>query len=297
MRGRVLRVSGLMHLVRVEDELYRCELRGRLKAGRRATTAPVYVGDWVQVACTGVLTGVIESVEPRTSTFSRGASEAGGREQVIAVNLEQLIVVAAVHEPEVHPGFIDRALIMAARGHMRPLVCVNKTDLAHGPELAELTASYADLGYTVLCTSAVTGAGVGGLSGTLAGRTSALVGQSGVGKSALLNSIDPDLRLRTQELMRQHDRGRHTTSAAQLHELAGGGWVADTPGIKELSLWGMDRTGLASYFIEMQPLLGSCRFRDCSHLHEPGCAIRDAVRAGVIAPRRYAGYTRIMEGL
>jgi ribosome biogenesis GTPase / thiamine phosphate phosphatase len=297
MRGRVLRGSGLMQLVQVEEELWQCELRGRLKEGVRRTNSPVFAGDWVEVTQTSAGVGVIEAVHPRLSRFSRCASGSRPYEQVFAVNLDQLVVVVAMREPELRIGFLDRAIVMALKGQMAPLICINKVDLAAVAEHESLRETYAALGYTVVCTSAATGVGVDKLETVLAGKTSGMVGQSGVGKSSLLNRIDPDLALRTQELMAQHDRGRHTTTATELYELQAGGYIADTPGIKELRLWGVDHGSLAEYFVEMQPLLGRCRYRDCSHLHEPDCAVQDAARRGHIAPLRYAGYQRIMASL
>jgi len=286
-----------MHLVRAGDELYHCEVRGRLKEGARRTTSPIYVGDWVQIHLTGHQAGVIESVEPRQSRFSRRASGSRPREQVIAVNVEFLLIVVAMHRPEPRAGFIDRAVVMAAKGAVVPVVCLNKIDLARESDVSELAAVYENLGYKVLRTSAVSGHGTDALGELLCGGTCGVVGQSGVGKSTLLNCIDPSLNIRTQELMRRHDRGRHTTTSAQLYELACGGWVVDTPGIKNLRLWDVARTELASYFVEMRPFLGRCRFRDCCHLGEPGCAVRRAVDAGQISARRYAGYVRIMDSL
>lgn len=295
--GRVLRVSGLLQLVRIGDRVLRCEMRGRLKDGRRTTTAPVYVGDWVRVRPTGRWSGVIESVQPRTSSISRCASGGRGRQQIIAVNIDQLVVIVVLRRPAVRPGFIDRAIIMGSQGGARVVVCVNKIDLGDGAELADLVRTYGGLGYSVLGTSAVTGDGIEALGALIAGCTSAFVGQSGVGKSSLLNCLEPGLNLRTQELMRRHERGRHTTAAAQLHELRSGGWVVDTPGIKELGLWNVGVDSLAEHFVEMRPYVGSCRFGDCRHLEEPGCAVLDAVHRGAISPRRYAGYRRILESL
>ncbi len=297
MKGRVVRVSGLQYLVEISGESWQCKLRGRLKEGVRRTTSPVIVGDWVEVSPLGTRTGVIESIQPRYSQFSRAASGSRPYEQIVAVNLDQLIVVVAVHQPKLRLGFIDRVVVMGLKGGMQPVVCINKVDLDTEGKGQEIGQVYRDLGYTVLFTSACTGEGVTAFQKVLKDRVSGMIGQSGVGKSSLLNHLDPGLSIKTQQLMKQHDRGKHTTAAVQLYKLAEGGYVADTPGIKELNLWEVDREELVHYFVEMSPLVPFCQFRDCIHLHEPGCAIREGVKAGRIAPTRYAGYQHIMESL
>ncbi len=218
-------------------------------------------------------------------------------EQILAANVDCFAVVVAARKPAVRPGFIDRALVMAQEGKVEPLICFNKIDLTEGPAVHGVERIYGDLGYRVLLTSARTGEGIDDLTKMLAGRVSALVGQSGVGKSTILNCIDPSLNLPTSGLMKRHDRGRHTTSSVHLHRLPRGGYVADTPGVKSLQPWGVNRGQLIKYFVEMVPLTGHCRFRDCTHIQEPGCAIREAVESGTITGLRYEGFKRIQESL
>ena len=298
MKGRVIRVSGLQHLVEVEKEQWQCDIRGRLKEGMRATTAPVIVGDWVEVQQTGEKTGVIESVHPRFSKFSREASGKRPFEQIVAVNLDQLIVVVAARKPAPKVGFVDRAVVTALKGCMKPVICVNKVDLDREGVRFSLAEMYRPLGYTVCFTSALSGEGVEEFGDLLQDRVSAIVGQSGVGKSSLLNRIDPHLSIKTQEIMKQHDRGRHTTTVTQLYPLMPvRGYIADTPGIKELRLWDVKRSELVDFFVEMNELVGNCQFRDCSHMHEPGCAVREGVEQGDINTVRYDGYRRIWESL
>lgn len=297
MRGRVLQLSGLHALVETEGQVWQCELRGRLKASMREATAPLAAGDWVEIQATGAGAGVVEMVYPRRTKISRLASGLRGREQVIAANLDQLIIVVAARHPEPHSGFIDRAIAMALCSEILPVICVNKVDLV-APELnRQLAGVYAGLGYAVLQTSAQTGEGVEGLAAQLRDRVSAFVGQSGVGKSSLLNYLAPGLNIQTQELMRRHNRGRHTTTAARLYPLPQGGYLVDTPGIKELQLWAVAPAELARYFVEMAPLVGQCHFRDCRHQSEPDCAIRVAVGQGRISALRYEGYLRIAASL
>lgn len=297
MKGRVLQLSGLHALVDAEGQVWQCELRGRLKAAMRAATAPLAAGDWVEVRATAPGTGVVEQVHPRRTKISRKASGLRGGEQVMAANLDQLVVLVAARHPEPRPGFIDRAIAMAHCGDIRPLVCINKVDLVARGQAGHLAAVYADLGYPVCQTSALTGEGLDSLASLLGNQVSALVGQSGVGKSSLLNCLAPGLHLRTQELMKRHDRGRHTTAAARLYPLPQGGYLVDTPGIKELQLWEVARPDLALYFVEMGPLTEQCHFRDCLHQSEPGCAIRAAVEQGRISTLRYEGYLRIAASL
>ena len=297
MQGRIIRVSGLQCLVEVERSHWQCEIRGRLKAGCRKTSSPVVAGDWVDVLPTAERTGVIEAVHPRSSKFSRGAS--GGRpiEQILFVNMEQLVVVVAARQPRPRRGFIDRAIVMAIKGNLQPVVCINKVDLVSEEAVGTLTAPYEALGYPIYRTSAVQGNGMDEFKEALINRSTAVVGQSGVGKSTLLNGVEPGLGLKTKEIMERHDRGRHTTTVVHLFKLQEGGYVADTPGVKELRLWGINPAELETYYPELEPLRGQCQFGDCSHLHEPGCAVRAAVADGRIASARYEGYRRIFESL
>ena len=297
MQGRIIRVSGLQCLVEVEESQWQCDIRGRLKVGCRKTSSPVVAGDWVEVVPTAKRTGVIEAVHPRSSKFSRGASGARPFEQILFVNMEQLVVVVAACQPRPRRGFIDRAIVMAIKGNLQPVVCINKVDLVSKEAVGTLTAPYEALGYPVYHTSALRGDGMDAFKEALINRSTAVIGQSGVGKSTLLNGVEPGLGLKTREIMKHHDRGRHTTTVVHLFKLQQGGYVADTPGVKELRLWGIKPAELAAYYPELEPLHDQCQFGDCSHLHEPGCAVRTAVAAGRIASVRYEGYRRIFESL
>ena len=297
MQGRIIRVSGLQCLVEVEESQWQCDIRGRLKVGCRKTSSPVVAGDWVEVVPTAKRTGVIEAVHPRSSKFSRGASGPRPFEQILFVNMEQLVVVVAACQPRPRRGFIDRAIVMAIKGNLQPVVCINKVDLVSKEAVGTLTAPYEALGYPVYHTSALRGDGMDAFKDALINRSTAVIGQSGVGKSTLLNGVEPGLGLKTREIMKHHDRGRHTTTVVHLFKLQQGGYVADTPGVKELRLWGVKPAELAAYYPELEPLHDQCQFGDCSHLHEPGCAVRAAVAAGRIASVRYEGYRRIFESL
>lgn len=297
MQGRIIRVSGLQCLVEVEQSHWQCKIRGRLKAGNRKTSSPVVAGDWVEVVPTAERTGIIEAVHTRSSKFSRGASGTRPFEQILFANMEQLVVVVAASQPKPRRGFIDRAIVMALKGNLQPVVCINKVDLVSREAVDTLTGPYEALGYPIYRTSALRGDGMDAFKAALLNRSTAVVGQSGVGKSTLLNGVEQGLGLKTKEIMKRHDRGRHTTTVVHLFKLQQGGYVADTPGVKELRLWGVKSAELAEYYPELEPLRGQCQFGDCSHLHEPGCAVRAAVAAGRIAPVRYEGYRRIFESL
>ena len=297
MRGRVLRVSGLQCLVDVGIEEWQCELRGKLKLGPRVTNAPVVTGDLVEVSTVSDKIGVVESVYPRHSLFSRLSSGSRPSEQLLAANIDTLVAMVSLHNPSPRVGFIDRAIVMALKGNIEPAICINKIDLLAEGESDSLERTYRDLGYQVHLTCARTGAGVEALRSDLKDRVTAFVGQSGVGKSSLLNRLQPGLSIKTNTTMKKHNRGKHTTTAAHLYKLSSGGMVADTPGLKELGLWDVSRATLADYFVEMAPLLQQCRFRNCLHLSEPGCIIRNAVEESRISSARYAGYERIIQTL
>lgn len=250
-------------------------------------------GDLVTVRRTGRGRGVIESVLPRTSNLSRVASGGRPARQIIASNVDRFMVVVAARDPAPSPGFIDRALVMAESGGIGDIgICVNKIDLDDEDRRRPLVEIYRGLSYPVLEVSARTGAGMDSLVESLREGLSVLAGPSGAGKSSILNRIEPGLGLKTRGLMRHHDRGRHTTTAVSLHRLGSRGYVADTPGLKHLQPWGVGTGELVEYFREMKALTGDCRFRDCAHLHEPGCAIRAAVDRGEISRSRYEGFRR-----
>ncbi len=292
MEGLVIRITGLQCLVWVDKKIWLCELRGRLKQGLKRTNSPVVAGDKVLISQASQAKGVVEYVYPRTSKISRVASGSRPFEQILAANVDRFIVIVAVKNPKIRPGFIDRALIIAMKNDILPVLCFNKVDLGISEQVKEIAELYQKLGYHVVFTSAKSDAGKNELKDILTARVSTLVGQSGVGKSSLINRIDPHLNIKTQDMMRKHDRGRHTTTTVQLHPLGGGGFVADTPGIKELKPWEMSKDDLEAFFIEMHPFNDLCKFRNCTHLHEPGCAVLEAVKNKQIDSVRLESYRR-----
>lgn len=294
VRGVVRKTGGGIYEVRLEDgNVVEARLRGRLKLEQRAGDA-VAVGDRValQFHADGSIT--IESVEPRDSQLVRRSPGSGGRRaKVIVANIDQVVVVVAAAKPEPHLRMLDRFLVLCEANFLPAVVIVNKVDLVPGDEVRARFAAYEAAGYRVLCVSVRESAGVDEVQALLCGRTSVLTGPSGVGKSSLLNRIQPGLTLRTGEVSEAVGKGQHTTVSAELIPLDCGGYVADTPGLREVGLWEVPLEELDTFFPEFERYLGQCRFGNCTHTHEPDCAVREAVAAGEIDGERFESY-RIM---
>ena len=304
--GLVLRSTGSWYSVRTDDgATVPTRIRGkfRLEAEEIDETNPLAVGDRVTIRVDTDGTGMVTSITPRRNQLSRRASGKRGavREHVIVTNVDRAWVVQSTFGPKLNPGFVDRFLVACEVSHVPAGVIINKADLLAGEPRAEAamafwTGLYEGLGYPVLRTSAETGEGVEALREALAGRVSVVSGPSGVGKSSLLNAADPTLDLRTAAVSEKTQKGRHTTTFATLHPAAGG-WVADTPGIREFGLWDLSPQELGGYFAEMRPFVPDCRFPDCTHQHEPGCAVLAAMDEGHITPERYGSYLAILESV
>lgn len=291
-RGTVRKAAGGVYEVELDEGgVVAATLRGRLKMEQR-TGDRVVAGDRVQVARHGDGSATIEAVEERRSELARRAPGKGARRaKVIVANVDRVVIVFAAAQPEPRLRMLDRFLVLAEANDLPATIVVNKVDLVGLEEARRRFAMYEAAGYPVLYTSTVDGTGIDALRECLCGETSVLTGPSGVGKSSLLNAIEPGLRLRTAEISRAVGKGRHTTVTAELIPLRCGGYVADTPGLRELGLWGIDREALDTYFPEFRPYLGQCRFgHGCSHIHEPDCAVREAVEAGEIPAERYESY-------
>ena len=300
-QGVVISKSVGQYRVQAAGGLLVCGLGGHV----RAEAGSLVVGDLVRFAAAGpgAGTGQIVAVLPRRNTLSR--REAAPRpgtypaEQVIAANVDQVVPVLAVADPPPQWNLLDRYLTLAESRALPALICLTKADLVSpvgldDGELAETLAEYRGLGYRAVVTSALSGAGLDELRQALRGRVSVLLGKSGVGKTSLLNALEPGLGLRTAEVSRATGKGRHATSQAVLFPLAGGGALVDTPGTREFGLWDVAADELALFFPEMRRWLGACKFGlNCGHDEEPGCAIRQAVMAGQISPRRYQSYMRL----
>jgi ribosome biogenesis GTPase len=266
---------------------------------------PVAIGDRVRFVESesggdGEHRGMIVEVLPRRNQLSRLAAGPKPIEQVIVANVDQMVAVFSVRQPKPKWALLDRYLAAAEAAGVPAVICITKIDLARDGDGADMAvfAIYERLGYRTLLTSAVTGEGIEPFAQVVGGRVSVLIGKSGVGKTSLLNAVQPGLGLRVKEVSQATGKGRHTTSRLEMFPLDSGGGVVDTPGMREFGLWyDPAEGGLASLFVEMRPYIGTCRFRlDCSHSHEPGCAIKDAVQAGEISPLRYRNYLRILDG-
>lgn len=293
-RGIVVEVSSGLCRVAVDGRTVICSVRGSLTAAETGFTNVVAVGDAVIISEDEASRGVVETVLPRRNYLARPDVFLSHLQQVIVANIDQLLIVASWREPTIWLELIDRYLITAARSRLRPLICVNKIDLAE--TLAACRAElkpYHDLGYPVIFTSAQTGEGIEELRKVLRGQTTALAGLSGVGKSSLLAAVQPGLNLRTSAVSDFSGQGRHTTTQVTMLELEMGGFVVDTPGIREFGLNGLRRSELASFYPEIAAAARRCRFGDCSHLREPGCAVIAAVQQGKLSAARYRSYRKI----
>lgn len=266
---------------------------------------PVAIGDRVMFTPTGD-GGVIEAVLPRRNTLARASAKplpsAHAFEQVIAANLDQVVPVFAAAHPEPRWHLLDRTLAAAESHSLSALVVITKLDLVRGTwaenDLLEVVERYRAIGYPVLLTSALDQQGIDDLREALAGRVSVLIGKSGVGKSSLLNTLEPGLGLRVRAVSEGSGKGRHTTTHLEMFPLAVGGALVDTPGVREFGLWGLTPEEVAACFIEMRPFLGQCKFGlSCQHDEEPGCAIRQAVMDEQISPYRYKSYLRLKADL
>lgn len=293
-RGRVLTVHGLTSVVEAEDRTrFKCATRRLLKTLSTDLRHVVVAGDRVWFRPADNQEGIIESVEPRHGVLSRASR---GRQQIIVTNIDQLLIVGSAAEPTLKPNLIDRFLISAHRSHLRPLVVINKIDLIDAANLQPLVGVYSQMGYEVVLTSAATGVGIERLRTALAGRCSAICGQSGVGKSSLLNAVDPCLQLRTSTVSEENEKGRHTTTTAQLLPIDRGGYVVDTPGIRQFQLWDIIPEEVAGYFRDLRPYVSLCRFPNCTHTHEADCAVKNAVADGRLDARRYESYCSLFAG-
>jgi ribosome biogenesis GTPase len=298
LTGTVLRGQGGVYEVETADGVMEAVLRGKLKRDERSGEK-VVVGDRVEMAPekSGEETvWAIQKVHERTSLLARRAPGKAPRPKLIAANIDQLLIVFAAAKPTPHLRMLDRFLVIAEDAEIPPVIVVNKIDISGEDEARRTFAPYLAAGYAVLFTAAKQGVGVAETAERLCGRMSALAGPSGVGKSSLLNAVQPGLGLRVNEVSEAQNKGRHTTVTAQLIPLECGGYVADTPGLRELGLWEMDRDNLQFYFPEFEPYRYDCRYPGCTHVHEPGCAISTAVEEGRVDAGRYDSYRRMMTG-
>jgi ribosome biogenesis GTPase len=297
-KGLVVEVSTTLCRVQVGQQILVCGIRGALTVAETGYTNVVAVGDRVIVTPDRDDGGVVEAVLPRRNALARPDVFHHHLRQVVVANADQLLIVASWREPTLWPELMDRYLIAAERSGIRALICVNKLDLARDPmDCRAQMRPYVELGYPVLFTSATAGLRVEALKDALRGYLTVLTGMSGVGKSSLLNTVQPGLSLRTNQVSDHSHTGRHTTTQVNLLELRIGGHVVDTPGIREFGLHGLTQPDLVRFYPEIASVEGQCRFGDCTHSHEPGCAVKAAVRRGLVSTMRLRNYRAIQTTL
>ncbi len=308
-RGTVIAMRGLYAEVDEGGHVWTCTVRRVLRTRLIGERQPVTVGDHVcfrtRQSSRPVKTeaskptprgegtnreGVIESVDPRQGQLRR---KVGRRVHTIVANVDQAIIVSSANQPPPKPHLIDRYIVATLVGDITPVICINKVDLDLDGLAGELLQRYAGLGYTTILSSAVTGEGIDALRDALKDKASVIAGQSGVGKSALLNAVEPGLRLKTGDVSEQTRKGRHTTTTATLIRLAIGGYVVDTPGVRSFDLSMVGRYEFESYFVEFLDHVPNCKFPDCTHTHEDCCTVKQAVERGEIHPERYESYVRL----
>ncbi len=298
--GRVIKSTGSWYDVRDDaGQVVSCRLRGKIRLDGLRTTNPVAVGDLVNFENErDKETCVIDKILPRTNVIVRKSVNLSKESHIIAANVDQAVLVATIAQPRTSTGFIDRFTVTAEAYHIPVVIVFNKYDLYDDEQkklLDELMGVYNSIGYQAFATSAKTGFNCDRLMTVLKDKLSMFSGHSGVGKSALVNRLDPNLDIRVGAISEVHEKGKHTTTFAQMYQLGFGGYIIDTPGIKEFALYDMEKDTLAQRFPEMRALMHECRFNNCTHLHEPHCAIKNAVEHDVIAQWRYENYCNMMD--
>ncbi|MBC8152561.1 MAG: ribosome small subunit-dependent GTPase A [Bacteroidetes bacterium] len=300
--GLVLRSTGSWYDVRNEDgHIYRARLKGKFKIKGLKVTNPIAVGDRVQyeVEDEAENTAIISDIDPRDNYIIRQSVHKSAHGHILAANLDQAVMLITLAFPRTSMGFVDRFLVTAESFRIPTTLVFNKSDLLNDDGLAfqqEVIDLYQKIGYSCLSTSATEGVGIEAFRQLLDRKITLLAGHSGVGKSSLVNAVSPGLDLRTTEVSTFANKGVHTTTFAEMFELAPGTFIIDTPGIKELGLMETSKVEIGHYFPEMRERLNQCRYANCLHLNEPGCAIKDAVEAGEIADSRYLSYLSMMDG-
>ena len=294
LTGRVLSSAGLATVVRCPDgRRFECTIRKVLRTMSRDERSIVIAGDEVLFLPNSPDKGVIERVQPRHGVLARGSQN---REHILVANIDQVAIVVSAEEPTIKPHLVDRFLVSAAKGNVAAVVFLNKIDLVDPADLQNLCGIYAQLGNEVILVSAERRLGFDRLRAVLRNRQTVVAGQSGVGKSSLLNVIQPGLSLPTGEVSDWTKKGKHTTRNAVLYELDFGGWVVDTPGIRQMELWDVHPEEIEGYFVEFRSFVRFCKFPNCRHIQESGCGVQSAVARGLISTMRYESYCKLVLG-
>lgn len=299
MQGIVVKSTGSWYQVRTEKgTIVQCRLKGKFRLSGIKHTNPVTVGDVVDFEMEPESeNGVIHKIHDRKNYIIRKANNLSKQTHIIASNLDQLMLIGTLAFPKTSLGFIDRVLVTAEAYHIPAIIVFNKVDLMQNgfdEILSETIQLYEHVGYPCLKTSAKTGEGLEELKSLLSNKTTLLSGHSGVGKSTLLNTLEPTLNLKTGIISNYSKKGQHTTTFAEMHPLNFGGFIVDTPGIREFGLVDFDLAEVSHYFKEMQPLIGQCKYNNCMHVNEPECAIQAAVASGQISEQRFSSYLSII---
>lgn len=292
--GRVVKAIRGHFWIELDREIVHASARESIARGARRSSA-IVIGDLVEFRWINRdrREGLILRVQPRRSQLSRKVSEgsprSGSREDVVAANVDAVVIVSSTRRPDLNPELIDRYLVAAAKGNLEPIICINKIDLENG-EATRIWERYRALGYPAVYTCAKTGEGVEELLELMGSKISVMGGQSGVGKSSLLRRMVPGIEVKTSEVSERSGLGRHTTSTPELTPLPGGGYIIDTPGIRHFTLWQIEPRDVREAFVEIHQSGQACRFNDCSHTREPDCAVVGALSEGRIAPERYRSF-------
>ena len=299
LTGRVIKVAGRLYHVKTKDEIVICSVRKSVKDKAEYKLSPVVVGDIVEIETdVAGANGVITSVKPRKTLFlKRKAGIKKEKKQVITANIDQMIIVSSVKTPAFKIRLIDRFVITALQGGMKPAIVVNKTDLKHTVDLNRIENIYRSCGIDLIFASTVTHEGINRLKSILKDKQSVFVGQSGTGKSSLLNCVQPGLKLKTGKISEKTGKGKHITTVVELFPLDSGGFVVDTPGLRALGLIKLNKENVNQFYEEILRASHECRFSDCRHKNEPGCAVKAAVKKGTIFAERYESYIRILDDI
>ncbi len=303
MKALVYKSTGSWYQIRNEDgELFNARIKGKFKINEITSTNPLAVGDFVEAQKEDVAEGsvIISEIYPRKNYITRQSPHNKNQHHIIASNLDQSLLFATLKEPKTSQGFIDRFLIASEAYHVPAIIVFNKSDLYKKKEqekFEELKSVYENIGYRILLMSISHGTGIDGVIEVLKDKTTLISGHSGVGKSSFINSIFPELLLKTQVVSGWSGKGLHTTTFAEMFDLPFGGRLIDTPGMREFALMDISQQELSHYFPEMRALINECRFNNCMHIEEPECAVRAAVEAGRISPERYISYLNILNSI
>lgn len=302
MRGQVYKSTGSWYQIKAENgEFYSCRIKGKFRMDGIKSTNPVAVGDWVQFeleAQTDDVSGVIHDIEKRKNVIVRKSVNLSKQQHIIAANIDTVFLLITLNNPVTSTVFIDRFLVSTEAFDVNTVLVFNKIDTCDAQELValeELIAVYEKIGYTCLKLSAKELSSCQELIALMKNKTTSFAGHSGVGKSTLVNTIEPGLRLKTSEISTQHLQGQHTTTFAQMHDLSFGGSIVDTPGIRGFGLVDIEKEEISSFFPEFFELKADCKFNNCLHVDEPKCAVLEAYAAGEIAMSRYKSYLQILE--